>query len=207
MGTIAAAAGRMYSYGEIQRDCDANADEQLMLRYQRGDEEAFRILYGRYKGRLFRFILRLTHDATTTEEVFQETWLGVISSRTRYRPEARFSTYLFGIAHNRVSDHWRKQRRSPRGVADGTDEPSDAEGETSRIGSPHATTMNSYLGDALLRALYELPDAQREAFLMKAEGGLSIEEISQLTGVGRETAKSRLRYAMERLRSALEAWR
>jgi RNA polymerase sigma-70 factor, ECF subfamily len=208
-------------------------DEELMLSYQRGDEEAFKHLYLRYRGRLHRFILRLTRDPTLTEEVFQETWMAVVNGRERYETSARFVTYLFGIAHRRAADHWRRRRRQPwnatsdadmDAVLDTTretapDAGADAETDPimnpcaqaavtpAAVRTPEAWAENSDLGHALLEALNDLPVLQREVFLLRAEGGLTLEEISQLCGVGRETAKSRLRYALERLRRAMRNWK
>jgi RNA polymerase sigma factor (sigma-70 family) len=206
----------------------ARPDEELMLSYQRGDEEAFKALYLRYRGKLHRFVLRLTRDPTLTEEVFQETWMAVVNGRERYETSARFVTYLFGIAHRRAADQWRRRRRQPWNDASGIDlemladmgpdaadpdvpEAPVAANELARTAAttrtPDGWAENADLGQALLGALNELPVLQREVFLLRAEGGLTLEEISQLCGVGRETAKSRLRYALERLRRAMRSWK
>lgn len=185
--------------------------EALMLGYQRGDEGAFRELYLRYRGPLYRFIRRMTRDATLTEEIFQETWMAVVNARARYARDAKFVTWLFAIAHRRTADHWRKRRRQPWNAAPELDDevtPGAGLAEApANASTPHGCAENEDLGDALLEALGRLPVAQREAFLLKAEGELTLEEIAEITGVGRETIKSRLRYAVERLRAAMRSWR
>ena len=174
------------------------SDEALMERYRSGDDQAFRELYYRHHAALHRYVSRLLPNRRSdSEDVFQETWIAVIRARRRYVGSARFTTYLYSIAHRKVADRWRHWYRTAAapeldpGVAGGT---------------PESEAGNQYLGQALQQAVSQLPPPQREAFMLKAEGGLSIEEIAKITGVSRETAKSRLRYALDKLRSALERW-
>lgn len=175
------------------------SDEALMGRYRDGDAEAFEELYRRHKNRLHRFVRRLVPHVA--DEVFQEVWLAVIHGRARYAPSARFVTYLFTIAHHRSTDRLRVMQRAP--LVD------EEEGLLVRddSASPLDQVVNAELGAALTRALAGLPVLQREAFLMQAEGGLSLDEIAQASGTSRETVKSRLRYANRRLRAALEDWK
>ncbi|HEY0802248.1 MAG TPA: sigma-70 family RNA polymerase sigma factor [Steroidobacteraceae bacterium] len=176
-------------------------DEVLMQRYQRGSERAFRILYERHRSPLLRFVKRLAPDRGEDEEIAQETWMAVIKGRERFLPQARFVAYLYSIARRRTVDRWRRRGRLP--------EP-DTEALDSLIGpnhhEPDNQAINAALGVDLLAAIDALPLPQREAFLLRAEGGLSIDEIAAVTGANRETAKSRLRFALSRLRSALEPW-
>lgn len=182
-------------------ECDPPAalgDDALMARYGKGDPAAFEALYRRHNAGLYRFIARLArHDA---DEIFQEVWMAVIRGRERYEPSARFATYLFAIAHKRIADRARKAAARPTDPLDGVEIPEVAP-------DPLGSTQNAQLGDALVAALSALPLAQREAFLMQSDGGLSLEEIAEVTGVSRETVKSRLRYANRHLRTALESWR
>jgi RNA polymerase sigma-70 factor (ECF subfamily) len=170
------------------------ADEDLMLRYGAGDARAFEELYARHRGGVFRYVLR--------QVGFQEVWMRIVASRARYRVEARFATFLYRVAHNCVMDHFR--RKPPLQLISFDDEPDEAlqvpgpEGE-----QPERLAQRRQAGQQLLRALALLPDEQREAFLLREEGGLSLEEIAEVTGVGRETAKSRLRYALAKLREQL----
>jgi RNA polymerase sigma-70 factor (ECF subfamily) len=179
------------------------ADDVLMQRYQRGDETAFRLLYEFHRAPLLRFVRRLIPDAAEAEEVAQETWMAVIQGRERYSPKARFVTYLFSIARRRTMDRWRKRGRSPE-MEPESEDLDQIEGPCTR--EPEWQAGNAALGVALLAALSAIPLLQREAFLLRAEGGLSLEEIAQVTGTSRETAKTRLRYATQKLRLAMESW-
>jgi RNA polymerase sigma-70 factor (ECF subfamily) len=194
---IASLAGRLEkSEPEI---CHLS-DEVLMLRYQDGDNSAFEILYRRYRARLHRFIARLMGNEA--DEIFQEVWLAVIRGRSRYQPSARFVTFLFTIAHRRTVDRLRKRGKTTS--VDPADDDADLPDE--ELG-PFGQTQNAQLGKALSDAIACLPLLQREAFLMKAEGDLSLEEIAEASGVPRETVKSRLRYAQKSLRRSLEMWK
>ncbi|HUO83454.1 MAG TPA: RNA polymerase sigma factor [Gammaproteobacteria bacterium] len=174
-------------------------DKELMLRYRAGDVGAFEVLYGRYKGPLYRFMLRQCRDPEIAADLFQEVWSRVIGARERYVPTARFNTWLFHIAHNCFIDHYRGRRRRPLeaagdGALDCAEDPS---------AGPEARAAVLERADRLRAALCDLPVEQREAFLLREELGMSLQEIGAATGTGRETAKSRLRYAVERLRRAL----
>jgi RNA polymerase sigma-70 factor, ECF subfamily len=180
------------------------SDEALMQQFQRGNEVAFRQLYDRYRSPLLRFVQRMAPDHAETEEIAQETWMAVIRGRERYLPKARFVTYLFSIARRRTMDKWRKRGRIPEAQLDG-EGPDEIVGPCSQ--EPEWCSDNEALGVALLAAISSLPLLQREAFLLRAEGGLGIEEIAEVTGANLETAKSRLRYALRRLRVSLESWK
>jgi RNA polymerase sigma-70 factor (ECF subfamily) len=174
----------------------AVADEALMLRYGGGDNDAFEILYRRHRAGLHRFVRRLV--GASADEVFQEVWLAVIKARKRYRPDARFVTWLYTIAHHRAVDRLRRNGQWPDEALD--DEADEAPG-------PFEAAFGGELADALQAAVQALPAPQREAFLLQAEAGLSLEEIAAASAVSRETVKSRLRYATKRLRAALESYR
>jgi RNA polymerase sigma-70 factor (ECF subfamily) len=183
---------------------DPRTDEALMLAYRDGNAAAFEALYGRWRGRLYRY---LAHQARLeADELFQDVWMRVIGARTGYEPTAKFSTWLFRIAHNRLIDHYRAQGRR---IVDCPDDPEDdpvAEAPAPETERPEAMLARRQKAGAILEALAALPEAQRETFLLAEEGGLSLEEIARTTGVGRETAKSRLRYALARLRQALNEY-
>lgn len=179
-------------------------DEELMARYRDGDGAAFETLYARHRGALFRFVLRQCPSRPVAEELFQETWLALIAAHGRYQPSARFRTYLFHIAHNKLVDHFRRQ---PGFKLISSDQ--DDCGEAASVAAdprlePQRQTESRQQGVRLLDALARLPQAQREVFLLREEGGLALEEIAQVTGVNLDTAKSRLRYAMAKLRDALQ---
>jgi RNA polymerase sigma-70 factor (ECF subfamily) len=179
------------------------SDEQLMLRYRDGNAAAFDELYGRHRGGVFRYVLRQVGLRSAAEEVFQEIWMNIISSRARYRVEARFTTFLYHVAHNCVIDHFR--RKTPLhliSLDDDADEAYQVAGPD-RDRPERAVAMRQ-MAAKLLNALALLPPEQREVFLLHEEGGLTLEEIAGVTGTGRETAKSRLRYALTKLREGIE---
>lgn len=177
-----------------------------MLRYAAGDAAAFDVLYARHKGALYRFILRQCRDAGRAEELFQDVWMKAIGARERYRPDAKFRTWLFTIAHNALMDHFRKQAHSDApAMVDEDDESVVVHLPAARTMEPLVMVASKRTGEAILRALEQLPPAQREVFLLYQEGELSVEEIAKATGVGFEAAKSRLRYAVAKLRELLQA--
>ena len=175
------------------------SDDVLMLAWTGGDAAAFELLYGRHRGPLYRFLLRQTRDQALADEFFQDVWQRVIAARAGWKPEAAFSTWLFRIAHNRLNDHWRGLKHRPPAPEDGDE-------RAARV--PDPTTPERELSDfeqrrRLQRAIEDLPEEQREVVLLRLEQELSLEEIGAITGAGRETVKSRLRYAMDKLRARL----
>lgn len=174
-------------------------DEELMLAYGAGDLASFQALYSRHRGPLFRYLTRQLRDAPLAEELFQDVWQRVITARERYRPDAKFATWLYQIAHNRLADHWRARQHRPSA-------PDDASELAERIPDPETPERSLSAFEERRRlqlALEDLPDDQREVVLLRLEQELSLEEIGEITGVGRETVKSRLRYAMDKLRARL----
>lgn len=181
------------------------SDETLMLRYRRGDDGAFEVLYRRHRGPVHRYFVRHVGDAVA-EELYQETWMRVIAARERYERRARFTTWLYRIAHNLAVDHLR--RCGARAAEDGLDLDSTDMPETATVAAnrqPERLADDRAAVARLLVLLEALPAAQREAFLLHEEAGLSVTEIAEVTGVGREAAKSRLRYAIAALRQGLSS--
>ncbi len=181
---------------------DDAADETLMLRYRDGDADAFARLYARHRGPLYRYLLRQCGQPAIAEELFQDVWLKLIAARSGYAVQARFGAWFYRIAHNRLIDHYRARARGlPLSYAD--DCPEWAEIPAPEEVQPEVREDRRRQAERLLELLAELPEAQREAVLLKEEAGLSLQEIAQVTGTGRETVKSRLRYALARLRQGL----
>lgn len=183
------------------------SDEELLRRYcSANDQLAFQTLYLRYRAHLYRFVLRLSPSRHEAEEVFQETWMAVVKAK---QPNTvRFAAYLFAIAHRRLSDHWRRRQRLSALEDASTAAPCDPDELADDLTlPPEAWAHLEQLHEALLRELGKLPVLQREVFLMKAEANLSLEEIASIMGATHEATKSRLRYALGRLRAALEDWK
>jgi RNA polymerase sigma-70 factor (ECF subfamily) len=178
-------------------------DEALMLRYRDGDATAFETLFARHRAALFRFLRRQCASAPLAEELYQEAWVRVIDARERYEPRARFTTWLYTIAHNLLVDHYRRAGRRPAETPFDEEDDSASELPDEAQRGPLPMLDRKRLAERLVAAIGALPAAQREAFLLQQEGGLSVAEIAAATGVGSETAKSRLRYALARLREAL----
>ena len=180
-----------------------------MLRYQAGDAAAFDALYARHRGGLFRFITRQCRVRERAEEIFQDVWMSLIQAAASYRVEAQFRTFLYTLAHHKLMDYFRANSRAEAVLFEVKD--ADAEMETihavaSRTTEPHVQIEARQQGDAILRLLASLPAPQRETFLLYEESGMSLEEIAEATGVTFEAAKSRLRYAVAKLREGLAAY-
>ncbi len=176
-----------------------------MLRYAAGEVAAFEVLYRRHKGGVFRYLLR--HGASNaSEELAQDVWASLIRVRVQYQATAKFTTYLYRLAHNRLIDFYRAEGRAEwvsRDVDDDTEDIVTAlPGQ--RTDQPEVQVESKNIADRIRAAITALPPAQREAFLLQQEAGLSVAEIAEATAVPEETAKSRLRYAINKLRAQLE---
>ncbi len=180
------------------------SDEVLMLSWASGnnhafDGRAFETLYGRHRLRLYRFLLGQLREPALADDLFQDVWQRVIAARESWTPDAAFATWLFRIAHNRLADHWRALQYRPPA-------PVDADERLASIpdtDTPERTLSQSEQHRLLRLALDGLPGEQREVVLLRLEQELTLEQIGAITGVNRETVKSRLRYAMGKLRSGL----
>lgn len=182
----------------------AISDEDLMLAYAAGDAAAFDALYARHKGGVYRYLLRQCRHGAAVDELFQDVWMNLIRARASYAPTAKFATYLYRVAHNRLIDHYRASGQVSLVSAD--DEAYEdvvAALPANRGLEPEMRVENRQLGERLKGAVASLPPLQRDAFLLQQEAGLSLDEIAELTGVGVETVKSRLRYAVSKLRQDL----
>lgn len=177
-------------------------DEALMLAYAGGDAGAFERLYARHKGSLFRYVLRSVKARGEAEELFQDIWMKAIEARARYAPTAKFTTWLYTIAHNRMVDHWRARGLVLVGTL-GDEDSGVPEPTAPPSAEPHRLSEARETLDRLVVALDALPVAQREAFLLHYEAELTAAEIAAATGTNEEAAKSRLRYAMKKLREAI----
>jgi len=176
-------------------------DRELMLSYRGGDVAAFETLYCRHKGPLYRYYLRQGLDAATAAELFQDVWTKIIKARANYEASAGFTTYMYRIAHNCLIDHYRRSGRSIETIDEGTLCVQDLPGRDCDGPEPGAIRLETR--ERFRIALATLPDEQREAFVLREESGLALADIACVTGVSAETAKSRLRYAVRKLKTLL----
>jgi RNA polymerase sigma-70 factor (ECF subfamily) len=170
------------------------SDEALMEAYAGGDVGAFERLYARHRGPLYRYILRQVGEAATANDLYQGSWEKIIKARAKYTASAPFKAWMYRIAHNHLVDHFRKSRPA-----------ADLEPESmaSNNPGPEQMMMAAESAAGLAAAVQQLPAEQREALLLKLESGLGLQSIAEVTGVKPETAKSRLRYALGKLRASL----
>jgi RNA polymerase sigma-70 factor (ECF subfamily) len=182
-------------------------DEALMIRFQRGDRGAFASLVRKHQGSLFNFALRQLRSAGSgpAEDVVQEVFIRVVQNASDFNHEARFTTWVYTIARNLCIDLLRKQALRNHPSLD------DARGDGATLGEQTADPQASVergastaeIRERLMKALAELPDEQREVFLLREVSSLPFKEIADITGAPENTVKSRMRYALERLQVML----
>ena len=207
LGELSTPALRSPRPAQMEEARDPETDHELMERYRAGDATAFDELYRRFRAPLRRFVAKLSWEQDEADEIVQEVWLAVVRGARSYSPAAKFTTYLFAIAHRRLQDHWRSRDRRGHAftAADAAPDPDEIADEGAAI--PEDWAVRAELRSALLAAIDRLPPPQREVFLLKAEADLSLEEIAAATGATLEATKSRMRYAVARLRAQLAKWR
>jgi RNA polymerase sigma-70 factor (ECF subfamily) len=196
----------------------AMPDDQLMLAYAQGDAAAFDVLYARHAGGLFRFVKRLlgARLVAQADEVFQDTWVRIISARDSFSPQgATWRTWAFTIAHNLAMDQLRVSGREVTLDAhpddDGEPVPMldrGVRGAVDAAAHPSAEELAFWraAGRRLLACLDELPVDQRAAFLLHHEDGLTVEALAASLEIGFETVRSRLRYGLQKLRGCMERY-
>ena len=199
------------------RASDVRRDDELMLAYARGDAAAFEALYARHEGALLRFVRRLLGQrlAAQADEVFQDTWMRIIAARERYAARdaldagASWKTWAFTIAHHAAMDRLRVSgREAPLELADDADDPMDWLQGAIDLAHPSSEDLAFWraAGQQLLDCLDALPAPQRAAFLLHHEDGASVEDLARRLALPFETAKSRLRYALQKLRGCMQAY-
>ncbi|RYF43440.1 MAG: sigma-70 family RNA polymerase sigma factor, partial [Comamonadaceae bacterium] len=187
-------------------------DDQLMLAYAAGDAAAFDALYARHEGALFRFVRRVLGAplAAQADEVFQDTWMRIVTARASFVPQGTaWRTWAFTIAHNAAMDRLRVSGREIGldAASDGSD-PLEWLADTLDLTHPSSEDTSHWraAGRQLLQCLEALPEAQRAAFLLHYEDGASVEDLAERLGLQFETAKSRLRYALSKLRGCMGSY-
>jgi RNA polymerase sigma-70 factor (ECF subfamily) len=185
-------------------------DEAIMARYQKGDVTAFAELVSRHEKRLWNFVRRFVADAATAEDLLQEVFLRVVRSAREWQPSAKFSTWLYTIARNLCTDQARRGKLRQADSLDQTTGGSRDDSGPHRIdklaapdGNAEQATLDREIATRVDQAVAELPVEQREVFLMREVMDMSFAEIATATGASEPTVKSRMRYALERLRVAL----
>jgi RNA polymerase sigma factor (sigma-70 family) len=169
-------------------------DEQLMQRYAKGEAKAFDELYTRHRGPLYRYFIRQVNNPATANDLYQGAWEKIIQGRQKYRPTAPFTAWMYSLAHNHLVDYYRRLRP---GDPLGTDDLSDNQP------GPVQGVIEGEQNDQLRSGINALPEEQKNTLLLKLETGLKMEDIARVTGVSRETVKSRLRYAVNKLKRSL----
>ncbi|MFC1739961.1 sigma-70 family RNA polymerase sigma factor [Pseudomonadota bacterium] len=171
------------------------SDEYLMTAFAGGSMEAFERLYARHRGALYRYVLRKVGDPSTANDLYQGAWEKVIRARGKYRRDAPFRAWLYRITYNHVMDFYRRARPEAQVQPDELE---------STVPGPDQQTEKEARAMSLKNAILKLPPEQKDVLLLKLESGLSIEEIAAVSGIKRETAKSRLRYAVGKLKKSLK---
>lgn len=172
-------------------------DDSLMQGYCNGDEEAFARLYERHKDATWRYARRQLPEAAAAD-CQQAIWLKLIEQRERYEPRGQFRSFLFTLAHNAITDEHRRRSKQLARIGE-----TDTEALVDEhAGTPDLDRTSRY--QRLKKAIARLPGAQRDAVMLKAESGLSLAQIAEVTGSNVEAIKSRLRYALTKLRADVD---
>lgn len=186
-----------------------------MASYKEGNVAAFARLLGRHEKALWNFVRRFVRDKATAEDLVQETFLRVVRGAADWTPEARFATWLYTISRNLCTDHARRMVHRRAASLDGAAHAAEGDAEGPRkidrvAGADRGAEVaawNRERAAAIEAALGELPAEQREVFLMREMMDLPFAEIAAIVGASEPTVKSRMRYALERLRAALAGLR
>ena len=184
---------------------DRLSDEQLMSAYANSNDinhhRAFEVLYERHKGPLYRFMKTRINNDQDLNELFQELWVRIINHKDRFDPKKRFKTWAYTIAKRLMIDHFRQTGQNPNQL-DLDDEISDA-----TIQEPADQAQWQAMGQQFMASLNALPAEQQEAFVLHHDGGFSLKEVAAITDRPHERIKSQYRYAIGKLRKALERFK
>ncbi len=185
-----------------------DTDEVLMSRYQKGEVRAFELLLSRHRKPVYNFILRFVRSRELAEDLLQETFLRLVKSAGRYEQKAKFTTWLYTIARNLCVD---QSRRKKHRKAQSLDAPRGSEEGATLLemipapGMPaDRQTVSNELNQKIHTALQQLSPEQREVFLMRETLDMPFRDIAEVIGASENTVKSRMRYALEKLRLELE---
>lgn len=190
---------------------DDRTDEELMAAYKGGEVGAYRVLVERHHAPVYRFCLRALRNPELAADGAQEIFLRVVKHAPTWERKAKFTTWLYTMARNWCIDEARKARfRKTESLNEKVGK--DGDGSEERLDRVESTVPqqdrladNTRLRKAIDDAVAELPDEQREVFLLREMSGLQFKDIADLTGVGENTVKSRMRYALQALQKRLQA--
>jgi RNA polymerase sigma-70 factor (ECF subfamily) len=185
------------------------SDEELIMMFQNGDSEAFEKLFLRYKQAIFHFIFRFCKNSETAQELTQDVFSKIITKSDTFRHDSRFSTWIYTIARNITIDHSRKMthRKQPSLDEKRQNGLSLLDTVESKTHQADRTAISNNLKTRILEAIDNLPEEQKEVFILREHNGLSFEEISEITASKTGTVKSRMRYALESLRTSLNEYK
>lgn len=189
-----------------------DADEDLMVLYQRGEVRAFEVLLSRHRKPVYNFILRFVGDKETAEDLLQEAFMRVIKGAEAYKRQAKFTTWLYTIARNLCVDQTRRRKHRKHASLDAPMDASDDAGTLldvipSNEMASDRKSVNKQLHQTMQRAIEALSDEQREVFLMREFLDMPFRQIADVVGVPENTVKSRMRYALEKLRLELDEYK
>ncbi|RLB45466.1 MAG: RNA polymerase sigma factor [Deltaproteobacteria bacterium] len=197
----------------LSPDTNELSDAELLVRFNDGDAAAFEVLLGRYKRPIYNFILRSVRRRDHADELLQDVFLRVIQRSKDFKGQSKFSTWLYTIARNLCIDHSRKQsfRRhrsldAPMRGGHGEEGPSLLDRVQGKGQGADREAIAGRVTAKVAEAVEDLPEEQREVFLMRQLQGLPFKEIAAIVGVPENTVKSRMRYALERLQGALSEY-
>lgn len=187
------------------------ADEALMMRYREGEVRAFEVLLQRHRKPVYNFVLRYVGSHEAAEDLLQEVFLRIIKNIKNYEQKAKFTTWLYTITRNLCVDHSRRQKHRRMASLDqsvGVDESRTLlETIPAKTVVPDQQILNTQFARAVFPAIELLPPEQREVFLMREFLDLPFKEIGDIIGVSENTVKSRMRYALDKLRLELEQFK
>jgi RNA polymerase sigma-70 factor (ECF subfamily) len=188
------------------------ADEDLMVLYQKGEVRAFEVLLSRHRKPVYNFILRFVGDRETAEDLLQEAFMRVIKGAEAYKRQAKFTTWLYTIARNLCVDQTRRRKHRKHASLDAPMDASEESGTLMDVipGNEMASdrkSVNKQLHETMQRAIEGLSEEQREVFLMREFLDMPFKQIADVVGVPENTVKSRMRYALEKLRLELDEYK
>jgi RNA polymerase sigma-70 factor (ECF subfamily) len=189
-----------------------DADEDLMVRYQQGEVRAFEVLLTRHRKPVYNFILRFVGDKETAEDLLQEAFMRVIRGAEAYKRQAKFTTWLYTIARNLCVDQTRRRKHRKHASLDAPMDATDDSGTLldvipSNEMASDRKSVNKQLFASMQRAIDALGEEQREVFLMREFLDMPFKQIAEVVGVPENTVKSRMRYALEKLRLELDEYK